>query len=81
MFWGSVYSLSLGVNYGAFGISMSASLTGIMWRSVLRKEKIRVGQLEFWRVNVPTIAFSMVIACTVLLGETFIIRDNSPYRN
>ena len=81
MFWGSVYSLSLGVNFGAFGILMSASLTGITWRSVLWKERIRVSKLEFWRVNVPIIAFSMVIACTVLLGETFIIRDNSPHRN
>ena len=81
MFWESVYSLSLGVNYGAFGISMSASLTGIMWRTVLMKEKIRVRPLEFWRVNVPIIAFSMVVALTVLVGETYIIRDNSPHRN
>lgn len=81
MFWGSVYSLSLGVNYGAFGISMSASLTGIMWRSVLMKERLRVGQMEFLRVNLPIIVYSMVVACTVLVGETYIIRDDSPYQN
>jgi hypothetical protein len=32
-------------------------------------------------VNVPIIAFSMVVALTVLVGETYIIRDNSPHRN
>jgi Na+/H+ antiporter NhaD/arsenite permease-like protein len=80
MFWGSVYSLSLGVNFGAFGISLSASLTGVMWRRALMEEKIRVSGMEFWRVCLPIIAFSMIIACTVLVGETYIIRDNSPYR-
>jgi hypothetical protein len=50
-----------------------------MWRSVLMKENTRVGPLEFWRVNIPIIAFSMVVACTVLVGETYIIRDNSPH--
>ena len=69
------------MNFGAFGMSMSASLTGIMWRSVLMKEKTRVGQLAFFRVNFPIIVYSMVVASTVLVGETYIIRDNSPHQN
>ncbi|KAJ4328627.1 hypothetical protein N0V84_000986 [Fusarium piperis] len=30
-FWGTVYSMALGVNYGAFSTAFSASLAGLLW--------------------------------------------------
>jgi Na+/H+ antiporter NhaD/arsenite permease-like protein len=71
--------MALGVNYGAFSMTFSASLAGIMWREVLNEQKIRVPRLEFARVNVPVIAIAMIIGCAVLVGEVYIVRANSPY--
>jgi Na+/H+ antiporter NhaD/arsenite permease-like protein len=71
--------MALGVNYGAFSMTFSASLAGIMWRDVLSKQNIRVQRLEFARVNLPLIAVAMTISCVVLVGEVYIVRDNSPY--
>lgn len=78
-FWATVYSLSIGVNFGAFSLTISASLTGIMWRTVLNKEHQPVGQLDFARVHLPIIAVTMIIACTVLVGQVYIVRSNQPY--
>jgi hypothetical protein len=39
-FWATVFSMALGVNYGAFSLAFGASLTGIMWRDVLAKQGI-----------------------------------------
>ncbi|KAF1357570.1 putative arsenite transmembrane transporter protein [Lizonia empirigonia] len=78
-FWATVYSLSIGVNFGAFSLTISASLTGIMWRTVLNKEHRPVRQLDFARVHLPIIAVSMIIACSVLVAQVYIVRSNQPY--
>ncbi|OQD78648.1 hypothetical protein PENDEC_c001G03146 [Penicillium decumbens] len=78
-FWASVYSMALGVNYGAFSTAFSASLAGLLWRDILRRKHIRVGSIEFARVNLPIIALAMVVGCTVLIGEVYLMRDNTPY--
>jgi Na+/H+ antiporter NhaD/arsenite permease-like protein len=54
-------------------------LTGIMWRTVLRKEQTPLGRLEFARVNLPIIAVAMTIACSVLVGQVYVVRDGTPY--
>ncbi|KAJ5502148.1 hypothetical protein N7463_005022 [Penicillium fimorum] len=77
--WATVYSMALGVNYGAFSTAFSASLAGLLWRDILARKHIRVGSLEFARVNLPIIAISMVVGCTVLVGEVYIVRSNKPY--
>jgi len=79
-FWAAVHSMAIGVNYGAFSISFGASLAGLLWRDSLYKKDIRVLQREFARVNFPIIAFAMAIACTILVGEVYIARDNTPHR-
>jgi hypothetical protein len=66
--------MALGVNYGAFSMTSGASLAGVMWRKVSH-----VRSLDFARVNLPIIAFAMTISCVVLVGEVYIVRDNSPY--
>ncbi|KAJ5279263.1 hypothetical protein N7478_004635 [Penicillium angulare] len=79
-FWATVYSMALGVNYGAFSTAFSASLAGLLWRDILQRKHIRVGSLEFARVNLPIIAIAMAVGCTVLVGEVYLVRDNSPYK-
>ncbi|KAL9074306.1 MAG: hypothetical protein Q9157_004428 [Trypethelium eluteriae] len=78
-FWATVYSMALGVNYGAFSAAFSASLAGLLWRDILGRKHIRVKRLEFARVNLPIIAIAMTVGCAVLCAEVYIVRDESPY--
>ncbi|KAF2033206.1 hypothetical protein EK21DRAFT_59366 [Setomelanomma holmii] len=78
-FWGTVYSMALGVNYGAFSLAFSASLAGMLWRDILGRKHIRVGGLEFARVNLPIIAICMVVGLTVLIGQIYVVRGEGPY--
>ncbi|KAF3002564.1 hypothetical protein E8E13_007903 [Curvularia kusanoi] len=78
-FWGTVYSMAIGLNYGAFSLAFSASLAGMLWRDILGRKHIRVGGLEFARVNLPIIAITMAVGLTVLIGEIYIMRGTSPY--
>ncbi|KUI69498.1 Arsenical pump membrane protein [Cytospora mali] len=79
-FWATVYSMALGVNYGAFSTAFSGSLAGLLWRDILARKHINVRRLEFARVNLPIIAISMTVGCTVLIGEVYIMRsDTKPY--
>jgi len=71
--------MALGVNYGAFSTAFSASLAGLLWRDILARKYIRVGSIEFARVNLPIIAISMVVGCTILIGQVYIMRGTSPY--
>ncbi|VUC27256.1 unnamed protein product [Clonostachys rosea] len=78
-FWATVYAMALGVNYGAFSASFSASLAGLLWRDILSRKHIRVRSLDFARVNLPIIAIAMIVGCTILVGEVYITRTNKPY--
>lgn len=78
-FWGTVYGMAIGVNYGAFSTAFSASLAGLLWRDILARKNIRVKAVDFARVKFPIIAISMAVGCTVLVGEVYIMRDTSPY--
>lgn len=71
--------MALGVNYGAFSTAFSASLAGLLWRDILARKHIHVKRLDFARVNLPIIAISMAVGCTVLVGQVYVVRDNSPY--
>ncbi|KAI0183566.1 putative arsenite efflux transporter ArsB-like protein [Xylaria flabelliformis] len=72
--WATIYSMALGVNYGAFSIAFSASLAGLLWRDILARKHIRVRGLEFARVNLPIISIAMTIGLAVLTGEVYIFR-------
>lgn len=78
-FWATVYSMALGVNYGAFSTAFSASLAGLLWRDILERKHIHIRRMEFARVNVPIIAIAMTVGCTVLVGEIYISRKDTPY--
>lgn len=71
--------MALGVNYGAFSTAFSASLAGLLWRDILARKHIHVKRLDFARVNLPIIAVAMAVGCTVLIGQVYVVRDNSPY--
>src|SRR5438477_33781 len=75
-FWATVYSMALGVNYGAFSTAFSASLAGLLWRDILARKHIRIRRLEFARVNLPIIVIAMVIGCAVLACEVYIFRHD-----
>ncbi|KAI0808536.1 putative arsenite transmembrane transporter protein [Xylaria sp. FL0064] len=72
--WATIYSMALGVNYGAFSIAFSASLAGLLWRDILARKHIRVRGFEFARVNLPIISVAMTIGLVALLGEVYIFR-------
>ena len=78
-FWATVYSLTIGLNYGAFSTFFSASLAGLLWRDILKRKRIIVKEWDFARVNSSIIAFTTVIACVVLIGEVYITRNTTPY--
>jgi Na+/H+ antiporter NhaD/arsenite permease-like protein len=71
--------MAIGVNYGAFSAAFSASLAGLLWRDILGRKHIHVRRLEFARVNLPIIAIAMTVGLVVLVGQVYIMRDNSPY--
>lgn len=71
--------MAIGVNYGAFSTAFSASLAGLLWRDILGRKHIRVGSIEFARVNLPIIAIAMAVGCTVLVGQIYIMRKTTPY--
>lgn len=79
-FWATVYSMAIGVNYGAFSSAFSASLAGLLWRDILARKHIRVRSLDFARVNLPIISISMIVGCAVLVGEVYIVRKETPYQ-
>ncbi|CAI6333254.1 unnamed protein product [Periconia digitata] len=78
-FWATVYSMVLGVNYGAFSVAFSASLAGLLWRDILQRKFIYVRSRDFVRYNLPIIAITMVVGCSVLIGQVYIVRDDSRY--
>lgn len=78
-FWATVYSMAIGVNYGAFSTAFSASLAGLLWRDILARKHIRVRSLDFARVNLPIITIAMIVGCVVLVGQVYITRGEGPY--
>ena len=68
---GAIYALALGSNYGAFTLSFSASLAGLLWRDILRQKGIHVRQMQFLRTNMPIVLVALVIGCATLLGEIY----------
>lgn len=71
--YASVYGLAVGSNYGAFTLTFSASLAGLLWRDILRRKGIQVGQDQFAQLNVGTFAVASVTSGVVLIGQTLVV--------
>lgn len=80
-FWGAVYSMALGVNFGAFSSVLCASLAGLLWHSILLSKGVVVRRLEFLRINAPIIGIATAVGCSVLVGEIYIMRTDAPYNS
>ncbi|KAH9843312.1 putative arsenite efflux transporter ArsB-like [Teratosphaeria destructans] len=78
-FWATVYSMALGVNYGAFSAAFSAALAGMLWRDILERKYIVVKSAEFARHNLPIISVAMAVGCAVLVGEVYVSRGTEAY--
>ncbi|KAK0632473.1 arsenical pump membrane protein-domain-containing protein [Immersiella caudata] len=78
-FWATVYSMALGVNYGAFSTAFSASLAGMLWKDILGRKHIHIRARDFARFNIPIITISMIVGLAVLIGEVYIMRGTEPY--
>ncbi|KAK0279131.1 hypothetical protein LTR35_008866 [Friedmanniomyces endolithicus] len=76
-FWATVYSMAIGVNYGAFSTAFSASLAGLLWRDILTRKYIPVRSSTFAQVNLKIIAVAMAVGCAVLVGEMYITRSGT----
>lgn len=77
-YWATIYTMALGVNFGAFSTAISASLAGLLWRDILGKKHIHIKRLDFATVNLPIIAIAMTVGCVILIGEMYIIKDDTP---
>ena len=79
-YWGAVYALAIGVNYGAFSLVFGSSLAGLGWQKDLQRQHIWVRRKDFARDNLPFIVIAMAVSCTVLVGEVYIVRSgDTPY--
>ncbi|KAI0753428.1 hypothetical protein C8Q80DRAFT_1097430, partial [Daedaleopsis nitida] len=69
---GAVYALALGSNFGAFTLTFSASLAGLLWRAILGQKGIRVRARQFLALNAPISLVAMLVASAVLVGEVYV---------
>ena len=70
--YGAVYALAVGSNFGAFTLTFSASLAGLLWRQILRQKGIHVRGRQFALVNAPISVVAMCVGCAVLVGEVYV---------
>ncbi|KAI0794150.1 hypothetical protein C8Q74DRAFT_560085 [Fomes fomentarius] len=69
---GAIYALAIGSNFGAFTLTFSASLAGLLWRQILRQKDIHVRPRDFLLLNLPISFVSMLVACAVLVGQAYV---------
>ncbi|KAH9072769.1 hypothetical protein EDB83DRAFT_2358973 [Lactarius deliciosus] len=71
--YASVYGLAIGSNYGAFTLTFSASLAGMLWRDILRQKGIHVRGWQFAGLNAGTFLVASVASGAVLIGQTLVV--------
>jgi Na+/H+ antiporter NhaD/arsenite permease-like protein len=71
--------MALGVNYGAFSATFSASLAGLLWRDILERKDVKVSRLDFFRFNMPIISIAMAVGCATLIIQIYVVRSNKPF--
>ncbi|GAA5911579.1 hypothetical protein JCM5296_005253 [Sporobolomyces johnsonii] len=68
---GAIYSLALASNLGAFSWTVSASLAGLLWTSILKQKGISVSGRSFAAFNLPVLVVLQSIASAVVLLECY----------
>lgn len=74
---GAIYALAVGSNYGAFSLTFSASLAGLLWRQILRQKGIRVRAFQFLTLNMPITLVAMLASTSVLVGQEYVLHKNT----
>ncbi|THH18685.1 hypothetical protein EW146_g2356 [Bondarzewia mesenterica] len=69
----SIYAIALGSNYGAFTMTFSASLAGLLWRDILRQKGIQVRRTQFASLNLRIFAVATVSSATILVAQSYVI--------
>ncbi|WVO17023.1 hypothetical protein L204_104710 [Cryptococcus depauperatus] len=65
-----VYALAVGSNFGAYSFVFSASLAGLLWRSILGRKGIKITMKQFLRWNIGPLIVTMIVGCLVVAGES-----------
>ncbi|GAA6028778.1 hypothetical protein JCM8097_007390 [Rhodosporidiobolus ruineniae] len=68
---GAIYSLALASNVGAMSWTISSSLAGLLWVTILRQKGISVSQGEFARWMVPVLLVLSTVSSAVVLLEVY----------
>lgn len=72
----AIYSLAVASNYGAFSLTISASLAGLLWRDILSRKGIHIPQWQFCRLNIPLVVTSMIASSAVIVGEMYVVHKD-----
>ncbi|KZT03924.1 uncharacterized protein LAESUDRAFT_744420 [Laetiporus sulphureus 93-53] len=70
---GAIYALALGSNYGAFTLTFSASLAGLLWHRILQQKGIHVRPRQFLMLNLPISIIAMTCSAAILLAQIYVI--------
>ncbi|GAA96901.1 uncharacterized protein L969DRAFT_96793 [Mixia osmundae IAM 14324] len=65
----AIFSSALAVNLGAFGFVPSASLAGLLWRSILAQKGIHVSTWSFCKWNLAPVLILSTVASAIVLAE------------
>ncbi|WVW83450.1 hypothetical protein I302_105471 [Kwoniella bestiolae CBS 10118] len=71
--YGAIFALAVGSNFGAYSFVFSASLAGLLWRSILAQKGIPVSYREFVRWNTIPVVVTMIVGCLVVAGEVCVM--------
>jgi Na+/H+ antiporter NhaD/arsenite permease-like protein len=72
----AIYTLAIASNFGAFTLTVSASLAGLLWRDILRQKGVQVRKWQFCKLNLPLVVVSMVVSCAVIIAEMYVVHKN-----
>ncbi|KLO15118.1 hypothetical protein SCHPADRAFT_996099 [Schizopora paradoxa] len=76
---GSIYALALGTNFGAYSLTISASLAGLLWKNILKGNnvnKIDVRLRDFALLNAPSTLVAIAVSAIALFVEVIVIKKN-----
>ncbi|BGP17617.1 hypothetical protein JCM10213_001268 [Rhodosporidiobolus nylandii] len=68
---GAIYSLALASNVGALSWTISSSLAGLLWVTILQQKGIKVTQIEFARWMMPTLLVLSTVSSAIVLLEVY----------
>jgi Na+/H+ antiporter NhaD/arsenite permease-like protein len=65
----AIYAVALGSNLGAFSVTFTGSLAGLLWKGLLKQKGIIVTPWQFAIFNLVPVVLTTTLACAIILGE------------